>query len=64
MKVLYYNRNEIPKEKLDFDCEYCGNLDELLERSDVVSLHMPVSKQISGLFLLLLSSFRRGFIWC
>jgi lactate dehydrogenase-like 2-hydroxyacid dehydrogenase len=42
MKILYHNRKEISP-KPDFPCEYVSSLDELLERSDVVSLHMPVS---------------------
>ncbi len=40
MKVIYYNRRELTQP--DFPCEYVQELDELLKRSDVVALSLPV----------------------
>jgi glyoxylate reductase len=43
MKILYHNRREITPAP-DFPCEYVANLDDLLARSDAVSLHMPLNE--------------------
>jgi glyoxylate reductase len=43
MKIVYYNRRELDP-KPDFECEYKSSLEDLLKVSDVVSLHMPVSR--------------------
>ncbi len=42
MKILYHNRKEL-NPKPDFECEYVPNLDELVKRSDVIALSLPVS---------------------
>jgi lactate dehydrogenase-like 2-hydroxyacid dehydrogenase len=43
MKILYHNRRESSPAP-DFPCEYVSNLDDLLARSDAVSLHMPLNE--------------------
>ncbi|PWN53056.1 hypothetical protein IE53DRAFT_222883 [Violaceomyces palustris] len=53
MKVIYYNRNRLDA-KLESEAakggmEYVGSIDELLRRSDVVSLHCPLTPQTKGL---------------
>jgi lactate dehydrogenase-like 2-hydroxyacid dehydrogenase len=49
MKVIYYNRKPIQPTP-SFECEYVSSLDELLERSDVVSLNLPLNKNTQGSF--------------
>jgi lactate dehydrogenase-like 2-hydroxyacid dehydrogenase len=49
MKVIYYNRNPISP-KPDFECEYIKDVDELLARSDVVSLNLPLNDKTKGSF--------------
>ena len=49
MKVIYYNRNPISP-KPDFECEYVKDQDELLARSDVVSLNLPLNDKTKGSF--------------
>ncbi len=46
MHVLYHNRNRREEE---FGAEYVVSLDELLERSDFVSLHNPLTPETEGL---------------
>lgn len=41
MKIIYYNRSRLSDEVAD-GAEYVG-MDELLARSDVLSLHMPLN---------------------
>ncbi len=49
MKVLYYNRNPITPTP-SFPCEYVSSLSELLKRSDVVSLNLPLNKNTEKSF--------------
>jgi glyoxylate reductase len=42
MKILYHNRKPISPQP-DFPCEYVQDLDELVKRSDVIALSLPVS---------------------
>ncbi|KAL0479038.1 glyoxylate reductase [Acrasis kona] len=44
MNVIYHNRN-----KKDVDFEYCNKLEDLLSRSDFVSLNLPFSPQTKHL---------------
>ena len=44
MKLLYHSRSRHEDVERDFGAERCS-LDELLERSDFVSLHMPLSAE-------------------
>lgn len=46
MEVLYYNRNRRDEE---FGATYVDSLEELLERSDFVSLHNPLNAETTGL---------------
>ncbi|PWN48142.1 hypothetical protein IE53DRAFT_334235 [Violaceomyces palustris] len=48
MKILYHNRN--PSPKADESFTYVGTLEELLERSDVVSLNLPLNSSTQGSF--------------
>ncbi|KAF9228384.1 hypothetical protein BS17DRAFT_773626 [Gyrodon lividus] len=47
MRVLYYSRNRNP-EAPDW-CEYVGSMDELCERSDVLSIHVPLREDTRNL---------------
>ncbi|EPQ28186.1 uncharacterized protein PFL1_04015 [Pseudozyma flocculosa PF-1] len=53
MRVIYHNRNRLdPKleaESAKGGMEYVETLDDLLERSDAVSLHCPLTPQTKGL---------------
>lgn len=49
MTVIYYNRKEISP-KPDFPCEYVSSQEELLKRSDVVSLNLPLNAKTEGSF--------------
>jgi glyoxylate reductase len=55
MEVIYHNRNRLERSLEESMCpasrpaEYISTLDELLARSDVVSLHCPLSAQTVGL---------------
>lgn len=49
MKVIYHNRNPISPAP-DFECEYVANRDELLKRSDIVSLNLPLNDKTKGSF--------------
>jgi phosphoglycerate dehydrogenase-like enzyme len=44
MKVLYYNRQRRPDEA-EYGAEYVGDIPTLLGRSDIVSIHVPLSKE-------------------
>ncbi len=46
MNVLYYNRNKRDEE---FGATYVGSLEELLERSDYVSLHNPLTPETTNM---------------
>jgi glyoxylate reductase len=46
MTVLYHNRRPVPDAG---DAVYCASLDDLLERSDVLSLHCPLTAETKGL---------------
>lgn len=42
MKILYHNRKPVQEpEVAQMDAEYCGDLQQLLARSDFVSIHCP-----------------------
>ncbi|KAF9243123.1 D-isomer specific 2-hydroxyacid dehydrogenase [Melanogaster broomeanus] len=47
MRVLYYSRNRNP-EAPEW-CEYVGSMDELCERSDVLSIHVPLREDTRNL---------------
>ncbi|GFZ48905.1 Glyoxylate reductase 1 [Saitozyma sp. JCM 24511] len=49
MSVIYHNRREIVP-KPDFPCEYVPSLSDLLARSDVVSLNLPLNEHTRGIF--------------
>ena len=49
MPVVYHSRSQKPKAEKEFDARYCATLDELLEISDVVSLHCPLTEQTRNL---------------
>lgn len=49
MKVVYHNRNPISPSP-DFECEYLADRDELLRRSDIVSLNLPLNDKTKGAF--------------
>ncbi len=49
MKIQYYNRKPVSPEP-DFPVKYCQSLDELLETSDFVSLHLPLNQNTKGKF--------------
>ncbi|KAN0060891.1 hypothetical protein ACQY0O_006625 [Thecaphora frezii] len=53
MKVIYHNRNrldgKLESESARGGMEYVGTIDELLQRSDAVSLHCPLTAQTKGL---------------
>jgi glyoxylate reductase len=49
MTVIYYNRREITPAP-DFPCEYVSSQEELLRRSDVVSLNLPLNDKTKGSF--------------
>lgn len=48
MKVLYHNRRRQPEWEAETGAAYCS-LDELLQQSDFVSLHTPLTPQTRGL---------------
>ena len=48
MEVLYHNRNPNPRAEADLGAEYVA-LDELLQRSDFVSLTTPLTEETRGL---------------
>ena len=49
MRVLYHNRNRLPQsEEVSLGVEYAG-FDELLEQSDYVSVHVPLSGETRGI---------------
>ena len=49
MKVIYHNRNPISPAP-SFECEYVSDRDELLKRSDIVSLNLPLNEKTKGSF--------------
>ncbi len=49
MNVLYHQRNQLPDDiEAPLGASYCG-FDELLERSDVVSIHLPLTQATEGM---------------
>jgi glyoxylate reductase len=48
LNLVYSNHKEQPEDNLPFMADYCS-LDELLSRSDFVSLHCPLTNQTRGL---------------
>lgn len=46
-KILYYNR--APKKDAPTWAEYVSTIDELLEKSDVLSVHCPLNEHTIGL---------------
>jgi glyoxylate reductase len=48
MKVLYHNRNPIKAGEKGAEFEYVSSLEEMLGRSDVVSLNLPVRPFLSS----------------
>ena len=49
MPVVYHSRSPKPEAEMECDAGYCTTLDELLEISDVVSLHCPLTEQTRNL---------------
>jgi glyoxylate reductase len=49
MEVIYHNRNPL-KEEPDFPCTYIKSQEELLKKSDVVSLNLPLNEKTKGSF--------------
>lgn len=49
MKIQYYNRKPVSPAP-DFPATYCESLDQLLETSDFVSLHLPLNANTKGAF--------------
>lgn len=49
MNILYYQRNRLPEEiEAPLGAAYCG-FEELLERSDFVSIHLPINDSTRGM---------------
>ncbi|HJP33805.1 MAG TPA: D-glycerate dehydrogenase [Candidatus Latescibacteria bacterium] len=48
MEILYHNRNHNPEAETDFGARY-ASLDELLQRSDFVTLNCPLTPETTGL---------------
>jgi len=48
MKILYYNRSRVSEIETELGAAYVS-LDELLESSDIISLHVPLNKESKGL---------------
>ena len=49
MNVLYHQRNKLPVDiEAPLGASYCG-FEELLERSDVVSIHLPLTQATEGM---------------
>jgi glyoxylate reductase len=45
MRILYHNRNRLPEDiELDMPATYVS-FEELLSRSDIVSIHVPLSEK-------------------
>ena len=49
MTVVYHGRTPKPEAEVECEARYCSTLDELLEISDVVSLHCPLTEQTRDL---------------
>jgi len=49
MPVVYHSRSPKPEAERECDARYCATLDELLEISDAVSLHCPLTEQTRNL---------------
>lgn len=49
MNVIYHNRSRNPEAEKEIDAEYVS-FDELLQRSDVLSIHANLSPETKGLF--------------
>ncbi|KAI4596666.1 hypothetical protein KJ359_005008 [Pestalotiopsis sp. 9143b] len=50
MKIVYHNRSQLSdEEETKYGATYCKTLDELLGRSDVVSLNCPLNAATTGL---------------
>ncbi|KAG0673412.1 hypothetical protein C6P40_005218 [Pichia californica] len=41
-KIVYYNRSKLSPE-LEKGCEYCSTMEELVEKSDVISINIPLN---------------------
>jgi len=48
MKILYYNRSRVSEIETELGAAYVS-LDELLQSSDIISLHVPLNKESKGL---------------
>lgn len=49
MDILYWGRTEYPDFNEEFSAKYIEDLNELLENSDIVSLHCPLTKETHSL---------------
>ncbi|HEX6981384.1 MAG TPA: D-glycerate dehydrogenase [Balneolaceae bacterium] len=46
MKVIYHNRNQVsPEVERDLGVDYCPTIEELAKKSDVISLHCPLTDE-------------------
>ena len=46
MNILYHNRNRVSEEKEDkLQATYCNSPEEIADRSDIVSLHCPLTEE-------------------
>jgi len=48
MRILYHNRSKVPEVETNLGASYLP-LDDLLQASDIVSLHVPLNDQTKGL---------------
>jgi glyoxylate reductase len=49
MKIIYHNRSRNMKAEREFEARYVS-FDELLEQSDVISVHTSLNKETAGMF--------------
>ena len=48
MKVIYYSRTRKPNAERELGAEWAGNIETLLENSDYVSIHCPLTEETRG----------------
>lgn len=50
MKIIYHQRTRmLPADEQLYEAEWCDSLDDLLERADIVSPHLPLNKDTEGM---------------
>lgn len=46
MDIIYHNRSSVPEDiEQDLDAEYVANIEDLAQRSDILTLHCPLTEQ-------------------